>query len=630
MGTRYGSGLVFGVLCLAIVVQGCSDSGSSRSGAVAAPATAAAPPVSPVPAPPSTAPAPPMGEMRAMWVTRWYANTEQEVRDAVTLLKTHGMNTLVIQAYGNGMALYPSQVAPRSTLVVSGFDQLEIAIRLAHAEGIEVHAWLNVIKVWSGSSLPSDPNHVINQHPEWAMVDGSGRSSLDNIAPGGGTAFFCPERAGFVAYLRDLCRELAVRYPDLDGVHLDYIRYPGVDTCYCDAHKAAFRAAHGRDPTRGDPEFVRWKEDDITDLVSSIHDDLAGIQPDMLLTAAVFRRGGQVSQDTYEWLRRGKLDAVFPMIYTSSNSSFDDLSRDFREHSGGRLVVPGINAGSGQVGEQIRIARANGCQGWCIFASSTCGAAARAETLAETGGLAMQNARRPWKDGTPDTEAPLVHSFAQGQVTANAAVFTWSTDEASVGSVTLTDAAGAATVGASTSAGGFEHRAVVTGLTAGRDYSFEVVSTDLAGNTTPQVGRLTTATVTSGPIVLDETSTGFSTLGSWISGSSSGGNDGGYLYHGVSATETAGATWRPALAVAGPYEVSVWYVHGANRSAAARYEVTDAGGTQPVLVDQTQSGRQWRSLGVFRLDPLTAQVRLSNGSNSPGVVVADAVRFTPQ
>jgi hypothetical protein len=81
--------------------------------------------------------------------------------------------------------------------------------------------------------------------------------------------------------------------------------------------------------------------------------------------------------------------------------------------------------------------------------------------------------------------------------------------------------------------------------------------------------------------------------------------------------------------VAGPYDVSVWYVHGTNRSSAARFEVTDTSGVQTVLVDQTQSG-QWRSLGVFTLDPLSVTVRLSNGSAAPGVVIADAVRFTPQ
>ena len=196
--------------------------------------------------------------------------------------------------------------------------------------------------------------------------------------------------------------------------------------------------------------------------------------------------------------------------------------------------------------------------------------------------------------------------------------------------MTLVDPSGAVLTGASSSARGFEHRAVVTGLAPGTDYAFEILVTDAAGNATPQAGQVTTATVTSGPIVVDDTSTGFSTLGSWSSGSSSGGNDGGYLYRGASSAESASATWRPALAVAGPYEVSVWYVHGTNRSSASRFEVSDASGTQPVIVDQTQSGRQWRSLGVFQLDPLTAEVRLSNASAASGVVIADAVRFRPQ
>lgn len=573
-----------------------------------------------------------MGEMRAMWVTRWHANTEQKVRDAIALLKRHGMNTLVIQAYGDGMALYPSQVAPRSTLVAAGFDQLELAIRLAHAEGIEVHAWLNVVKVWSGSSLPSDPNHVVNRHPEWAMVDGAGTSQLQNVGGGtSGTVFFCPERAGFVTYLRDLVRELGARYPSLDGVHLDYIRYPSGDLCYCDAHKQAFQQAFGRQPSRGDTDFTRWKYDDITALVTSLYDDLKGAHPRMLLTAAVFRRGGQVFQDTYEWLRRGKLDAVLPMIYTSDTSSFDALSADFRRHSGGRLVVPGINAGSGKVGEQIRAARRNGAHGFCIFASSTFDAAAQAQVLAETSnGQMVPNARRPWKDGTPDTEAPRIHSFTQGQVSANAAAFAWSSDEATGGSVVLTGPGGATLQAASTSARGFVHRAVVTGLQPATAYSFVITAQDGAGLSATSSGTLSTPASAAGPVVVDDGATGFSQLGGWISGGSAGGNDGDYLYIAGRAQETALATWRPALARSGPYGVSVWYVHGTNRSSAVTFTVVTASGPQQVVVDQTRGGRQWVSLGAFLLDPASAEVRLSNATSASGVVIADAVRFSPQ
>ena len=73
----------------------------------------------------------------------------------------------------------------------------------------------------------------------------------------------------------------------------------------------------------------------------------------------------------------------------------------------------------------------------------------------------------------------------------------------------------------------------------------------------------------------------------------------------------------------------MWYVTGSNRSHQARCVVPTASGPRTVVVDPTQSGRQWLSLGVFTLDPTTTAVRLSNEGGS-GVVIADAVRCQPQ
>ena len=85
------------------------------------------------------------------------------------------------------------------------------------------------------------------------------------------------------------------------------------------------------------------------------------------------------------------------------------------------------------------------------------------------------------------------------------------------------------------------------------------------------VETLATPQATSGPVEVDDTSTGFSRSAGWIAGTSAGGNQGGYLYTGVRSQETASATWTPALAQAGPYVVSVHYVCGSNRTSDARF-----------------------------------------------------------
>lgn len=92
---------------------------------------------------------------------------------------------------------------------------------------------------------------------------------------------------------------------------------------------------------------------------------------------------------------------------------------------------------------------------------------------------------------------------------------------------------------------------------------------------------------------------------------------------------TAGAasvTWTPNLELAGQYRVFAWWTSEAGRNTAAAYEITHAGGTTTVTVNQTVNGGQWNVLGAFNFNAGTAgSVVLRN--TGTGSVSADAVRF---
>ena len=282
-----------------------------------------------------------------MWLTRWHADTEAEIRECVDYMAAHNLNMLLIQVYGDAMALYQSSFVPRSTLVSGSFDNLETAIRLAHARGIEVHAWLNVVKVYAGGlGTPRDPNHIIRQHPDWAMVNSSGDSLINNVGKSGTTIFFCPGNAGFRRYCRDVAVEIASNY-DVDGIHLDYIRYPGGEYCYCDTHRREFYAKYGRYPSPGDPDFDQWRFDDISKLVAGIYDDIQMVRPSCKLSAAVFRRSSSVFQDVQGWFEAGKLDIACPMLYTSDLTSFRDYVVKILDQCqpGGGESAHGVKAG---------------------------------------------------------------------------------------------------------------------------------------------------------------------------------------------------------------------------------------------------------------------------------------------
>ena len=102
-------------------------------------------------------------ETRAMWLTRWDCTNDAQIQACVDYMVAHDMNVLLVEVYGDGYALYDSSFVPHSYLVAPDFDTLASAVQKGHAAGIEVHAYINMINIYSGGlGAPSNPNHLIN------------------------------------------------------------------------------------------------------------------------------------------------------------------------------------------------------------------------------------------------------------------------------------------------------------------------------------------------------------------------------------------------------------------------------------------------------------------------------------
>ena len=102
------------------------------------------------------------------------------------------MNAVLFQIRGEADAFYISEWEPWSELVggdYPGYDPLAVAIYEARRRGLELHAYVNAMPAWSGSSPHPSPDHIYNAHPEWIMVDTSGTpmdpaDGYANISPG--------------------------------------------------------------------------------------------------------------------------------------------------------------------------------------------------------------------------------------------------------------------------------------------------------------------------------------------------------------------------------------------------------------------------------------------------------------
>jgi hypothetical protein len=134
-------------------------------------------------------------------------------------------------------------------------------------------------------------------------------------------------------------------------------------------------------------------------------------------------------------------------------------------------------------------------------------------------------------------------------------------------------------------------------------------------------------------ITVDNGALGYTVVsGSWPSGTGVPGfYSGNYASH-APGDGTARVRWQPCLPADTRYEVQVSYTAASNRSTAAPYVVTHAGGATTVPVDQTVRGTpdvrggEWVSLGTYNFAAgLTGIVELTDTTS--GYVVADAVRF---
>jgi uncharacterized lipoprotein YddW (UPF0748 family) len=339
-------------------------------------------------------------ETRAIWVVRHAITTPGRVDRVVSLARQVNANTLLVQVRGRGDAYYESNLAPRAEeLEAAGpdFDPLERIVRLGHAAGLEVHAWINVFLVWSRGEPPQSALHVVNAHPDWISVKSDGQSLVEMVPREFEDErlegmYLAPGNPEVQRHIRDVVHEIVTRYA-VDGIHLDYIRYPEPDVGYDTASRTQFMRQFGVDPARFEspdstlmdlvgPEGVAdlrqkwdaWKREQITDLVRDIRGDLDLVRPGIQLTAAVIADQAaaldRYDQDWPSWLREGLLDAVIPMTYSPSTPIVVRQLTEARSIPTQRLLYAGIaiyNEGARDAADKIRKARELGVDGIALF-----------------------------------------------------------------------------------------------------------------------------------------------------------------------------------------------------------------------------------------------------------------------
>ena len=283
-----------------------------------------------------------------------------------------------MQVYRGGRAFYrgPDFVERAPSVDDQGPDVLAMLIEAAHRRGLRVHAWVNVLSL----STRRDARMIEDLGPGIVLVDRRGRSLLDypdyELPEPDRTYYRMGTRGLYLDPAVPAVRErtlatfvdLVTRYPGLDGLHLDYIRHPGVlpfvpgsrfgvgiDFGYGAESRALYRAETGNpDPIEGAaPGVVRgahawdaWQRAQVTRLVEAIAAQTRAARPGLVLSAAVIayveRAYLSLAQDWRAWLESGALDLAMPMAYTLDDRLLGYQLETFAGWPYGDRIWPGL------------------------------------------------------------------------------------------------------------------------------------------------------------------------------------------------------------------------------------------------------------------------------------------------
>jgi len=250
---------------------------------------------------------------------------KRELTDMLDRLKAININTILLQTRVRGTVIYPSAIEPWDICLTGregltpGYDPLRFAIDECHKRGMKIQAWVVTLPLGKWKSIGC--KQMRSKYPK----------AVKKLKDEG---FLNPESDKTADILADICSEIVRNY-NVDGIHLDYMRYP-------DGWRVKSNRQQGRD--------------NITRIVRKIYRSIKAVKSEVMLSCSPIgkysdltrysSRGWNardaVCQDAQGWLKEGIMDQLYPMIYFKENN-FYPFAADWAEQCpDGRQVVSGL------------------------------------------------------------------------------------------------------------------------------------------------------------------------------------------------------------------------------------------------------------------------------------------------
>ena len=315
-------------------------------------------------------------DFRGFWCHSAFGLPGKTWDEAIKFLADHGFNAIAPNMLWGATSFYPSKVLTPDKSVATSGDQVAQCLSACAKYGVKCHVW----KVnWNCGS------HASNEVIDALVAQKRTQKSYDGTE---NPRWLCPSNPINQQQEIDAMVELVRNYPTLDGIHFDYIRYPGQDGCFCDGCRERFQQRVGavvenwpQDLRSNDDLRAQWlqfRRDAISTVVQQVHAQAKKVRPNIQISAAVFSNWPKcrddIGQDWSMWCERGWLDFVCPMNYSDSNLEFQNHCRRQSAWVHKVPLYPGIGMSCWETpgdavkfSEQIAVVRQAGLRGFMVF-----------------------------------------------------------------------------------------------------------------------------------------------------------------------------------------------------------------------------------------------------------------------
>ncbi len=293
----------------------------------------------------------------AAWVVRFDIDSREKVEAICSKAHQEHFDRLLVQVRGRADAYYQSDLVPRAENIDPDFDPL--AAVLSRCEDVEIDAWLNVFYLWTGDTFPQDERHpALNR--SWIIKDVAGRTvdtynALEQSQHWIEGVYADPASEGYRRFFTAAVVELVRKYP-VQGIHLDFVRYPGAFFGAGGRLAQEFKEQYGLAVSELPQKLSRqdfaawlnnslskherrrvsarliwdyWRAAEVSKLVAMVRSALDEVRTGIRLSVSVFPDPVEAfldkGQDWSGWLRNGLVDEIFIMNYFGDKNRVQSL-----------------------------------------------------------------------------------------------------------------------------------------------------------------------------------------------------------------------------------------------------------------------------------------------------------------